>query len=166
MSRPLSPSAASPNAGAVGVAQVLGVQPEDLGAARRVGRRKVDAALEAREQRGVEVLPPVGRADERDRRRRLQPVHPPEEHREHPAARLVHLALAVARERVELVEEEEGGPPSPPSASAASKIAASCCSPWPSHLEKSASSGAYTIGSPASAAAMRAAVVFPVPGGP
>ena len=46
------------------------------------------------------------------------------------------------------------------------RSSASCCSAFPNHLLISASSGAYTSGSPACAAAMRAADVLPVPGGP
>lgn len=53
-----------------------------------------------------------------------------------------------------------------PSGSEHEKSAASCCSPWPYHLEMRASSGAYTRGRPASLAAIRAALVLPVPGGP
>mmetsp|Transcript_38083 Transcript_38083/g.127452 ORF Transcript_38083/g.127452 Transcript_38083/m.127452 type:complete len:278 (-) Transcript_38083:1048-1881(-) len=53
-----------------------------------------------------------------------------------------------------------------PSRPHSSKRAASCCSALPYHFDISASSGTYTRGRPADTAAMRAAVVFPVPGGP
>ena len=78
----------------------------------------------------------------------------------------MHLALPVARERVELVEEEEGGPPLAAERLGRLEDRRQLLLALAEPLEKSASSGAYTIGSPASAAAMRAAVVFPVPGGP
>mmetsp|Transcript_12960 Transcript_12960/g.38222 ORF Transcript_12960/g.38222 Transcript_12960/m.38222 type:complete len:380 (-) Transcript_12960:40-1179(-) len=94
--------------------QVLCVQPEDLGAARRLGRSKVDPHVEAREEGRIEVRAPVGRGDERHLLLRVHAVEPPQQHGEHAARRLVHLARARAGERVQLVEEEDA--PAEPSA--------------------------------------------------
>lgn len=69
-------------------------------------RGEVDAHAEAREQRRVEVLAPVGRGNERGGRGGLDAVHPAQQHREHAPARLVHLARSRGGEGVELVEEE------------------------------------------------------------
>mmetsp|Transcript_31636 Transcript_31636/g.99224 ORF Transcript_31636/g.99224 Transcript_31636/m.99224 type:complete len:381 (-) Transcript_31636:2-1144(-) len=93
---------------------MLRVQTEDLAPAGRLGRSKMDAHVEAREEGRVEVRASVRRGDQRRVRLRVHPIKPPQQHGEHAARRLVDLARSRAGERVQLVEEEDA--PAEPSA--------------------------------------------------
>ena len=99
----------------IGERHVLGVDLEDLDAARLVGRVDRDAAVEAAraKQRGVEDLGAVGRAEDDHVRARLEAVHLGEDLVERLLALVVAaadagvVARARAADRVELVDEDD-----------------------------------------------------------